>query len=115
MAFKLPEEWLIKQQEEYEKQYVIHKDKEIHVSEFEDKSITPQQLSEMRMNSYAREKLHPKLNTDALINTARSYLSQCSRSRYPASTYDEALVHLIVPELISRVEELERERLINES
>ena len=109
MTFQLPESFRLKQQEEYKKQFVIYKEKEIHVSEFEDKSITPQQLSEMKMNSYAQEKLHPKLNTDALINTTRSYLSQCSRSRYPASTYDEALVHLIVPELIKRIEELSKE------
>lgn len=107
--FKFPESWLIKQQEEYEKQYVIYQDEKIHIDEFEDKSITPQHLSDMRMNSYAREKLYPKLSTDALINTSKSYLSQCSRGRYPAITYDDALIHLIVPELLNRIEELEVE------
>jgi len=109
MIFKLPNEYRQKKQEEYEKQYVIHNDKEIHVSEFEDKSITVQYLSEMRMNSYAREKIYPKFDNSALINDARYYMSQCGRYNYPAATYNEALIHVIVPELINRIEELEKE------
>jgi hypothetical protein len=59
----------------------------------------------MRMNSYANDDLPPKLNNAALIEKAKQYLGECAQTRIPCSTYDEALIHNIVPELIKRLEE----------
>jgi hypothetical protein len=109
MGFKLPEEYLKEEERINNLKYILHEDKEIHVSEFEDRSITPQEHSLMRMNSYAQDDLPPKLNNAALIKTARSYLSNCTRPTFPCTTYDEALIHKILPELIERLEELDNE------
>jgi len=60
---------------------------------------------EMRINSYAQDDLPPKLTDEALINTAKYFMSQCSRPKFPCTTYDESLIHKILPELIKRLEE----------
>ena len=85
-AFKLPDSFYEKQKEIYEKKYIEYNGENIHVSVFEDKSITGKMLNQMRMNSYAREDLTPKLTNNALIETAEHYLQQCSKQRYPSST-----------------------------
>jgi hypothetical protein len=105
--FKLPDEWVKRQQEIYDLKYITYQGKKIHVSEFEDCSITPEMRNEMRMNSYANDDLPPKLNNVALIEKAKQYLGECTQTRIPCSTYDEALIHNIVPELIKRLEESE--------
>jgi hypothetical protein len=61
----------------------------------------------MKMNSYANDDLPPKLNNAALIEKAKQYLGECTQTRIPCSTYDEALIHNIAPELIKRLEESE--------
>lgn len=96
-----------KRKEEYAKQVVLHNDKEIHVTDFNNQSITSSQLTEYRMNSYARDKIFPKLKTEALVKEAEYYQSQSGLYQYPAGTYNEALIHVIVPELINRIKELE--------
>lgn len=108
MTFKLPEEWLIKQQEEYEKQYVLYNGNEIHVTEFEDRSISSEQFSGFRMNSYARDKIYSKLDNKALVEQAKYHESQCSQGRHPVITYNDALIYLITPELVKRIEDLEK-------
>ncbi|GIN22571.1 hypothetical protein [Siminovitchia fordii] len=107
MGFKLPDSYLKKKQEEYDMKYIlINEEKEVHVSELEDKSVTPGIWRQMRMNSYARDDLYPKLNNEALLEVTKLYLSNCSRPQFPCSTYDEAMIHKIVPELIKRLEEV---------
>jgi hypothetical protein len=105
LMFKLPDEWIERQKEIYELKYITYQGKKIHVSELENRSVTPEMRSEMRMNSYAQDDLPPKLNDVALIEKAKQYLGECNRTRIPCSTYDEALIHNIVPELIKRLEE----------
>jgi hypothetical protein len=107
LLFKLPDEWIERQKEIYELKYITYQGRKIHVSELEDRSVTPEMRSEMRMNSYAQDDLPPKLNDAALIKKAKQYLGECNRTRIPCSTYDEALIHNIVPELIKRLEETE--------
>ncbi|MEI2465118.1 hypothetical protein [Niallia taxi] len=107
MMFKLPDEWIEKQQEIYNLKYITYQGKKIHVSELEDRSVTLEMRSQMRMNSYAQEDLPPKLNNEALIEKAKQYLGECNKKRIPCSTYDEALIHNITPELIKRLEEFE--------
>lgn len=112
MGFHLNAALEEKKKEEYSKQVVLYNDKEIHVTEFSDQSISASQLSKFRMNSYARDKIFPKLNTEALIKEAAYYQSQSGHYQYPAGTYNEALIHVIVPELISRIVELEEKLAI---
>lgn len=107
MGFKLPEWFEEKKKEEYELKYIELDDAKIHVSEFKDKSITPEMKSRMRMNSYAREDLPPKLTDEALIETVEYYVSHCSTPRYPYTTYNEAIIHNLVPELVKRLKELQ--------
>jgi hypothetical protein len=106
-VFKLPDEWIQKQKEIYDLKYVTYQGKKIHVSEFEDRSVTPEMRNDMKMNSYANDDLPPKLNNAALIEKAKQYLGECIQTRIPCSTYDEALIHNIAPELIKRLEESE--------
>ncbi|MBD1379078.1 hypothetical protein [Metabacillus arenae] len=105
MGFKLPEKYRQKQQEIYDLKYVIFGEKEIHISELEDKTVTPEMQSQMRMNSYAQEDLPPKLTDEALLKMTKRFLGQCSQPRFPCTTYNEALIHTIVPELVKRLEE----------
>lgn len=105
MGFKLPESFYEKQKELFDKKYITLGEKKIHITELEDRSVTSEMQQEMRMNSYAQDDLPPKLTDEALIETARHYQSQCHQPVFPCATYDEALIHKIVPELIKRLEE----------
>jgi hypothetical protein len=100
-------EWCEKhKQEQYEKQYVTMPDgTEKHVTEFEDRSVDWNTYKDLRMNSYALDLFFSKMDDDLLINRAMYYIDQCGKYRYPATTYDEALIHVIVPELIKRLKE----------
>lgn len=104
MSFKLPNLLQKKKEEWYELQHVTYKGERIHPSSFEDRSVTSEQLDDMRMNSYGREEMFAKYTDEVLIDRAKYYISNCNTPRYPCSTYDEALIHNIVPELIKRLE-----------
>lgn len=105
MSFKLPDSFEDKKKKWYELQHVTYKGKKIHPSKFEDKSVTKEQLKDMRINSYGQEEMFRKYTDDVLIDKAKYYISNCSRPSYPCTTYDEALIHLIVPELAKRLSE----------
>ena len=106
MGFKLPDSYYEKQKEIFNKKYIDFNGKEVHVSEFEDRTITIEMKEKMRMNSYAQDDLPPKLTNEALIETAEYYLSNCVQAKFPCTTYDESLVHRILPELIKRLKEI---------
>lgn len=105
MTFKYPDSFYKKQKELFDKKYIEMEHQRIHVTELKDRSVTPEIHKTMRMNSYAREDLPPKLTDEALIQNAEHYLSNCTRTRIPCSTYDEAIIHTIMPELIRRLKE----------
>ena len=106
MPFRLPESFYEKQKEIYELKYILLDNGEkIHVSSLEDRSVTPEVKATMRMNSYAQDDLPPKLTNEALIETAKAYQANCSRAKYPCSTYNEAVIHILLPELLKRLEE----------
>lgn len=105
MSFKLPNSYYEKQNEEYNQKYVFIDDKKIHVSELKDRTVTTEMKNRMSMNTYAKDELPPKLTDETLIQTAEYYLSHCSKPIFPCTTYDEALIHTIVPELIKRLKE----------
>jgi len=107
MPFKLPDSYYEKQKEIYNLKYINYNGKEIHITELEDKSVTSEMKKEMRMNSYAQDDLYPKLTDEALIDTAKYFMSQCSRPlKFPCVTYNESVIHMILPEMIKRMEEI---------
>lgn len=105
MGFKLPEWFQEHQKEIYDKKYIQYDDKEIHVSELDNRSVTWEMKQQMSMNSYAQDDMPQKLTNEALIEVAEMYLSNCSKPRFPCTTYDEALIHKILPELLVRLKE----------
>lgn len=106
MAFKAPN-WLEEKRREWDGlKYIKVDEAEIHVSEFKDRSITPEIYGRMRMNSYARDYLPPKLTDQTLIEMTEFYLSNCNQVGCPCATYDEAVINLLMPEFIARLKEL---------
>lgn len=105
MSLGLPKEFIEKQKQIESLKLVILEDRNerIHVSEFEDQSITPEMYANMRMNAYARDDIFPKLTTETLVQSTEYYQSQCKHPSTPCSTYKDVLAHKIVPELIARL------------
>lgn len=90
---------------EISQEYVEYRNKLIHVSELKDKSVTLDDLKKMDKTTYTRTQIPPKLTDEALIQIAENYVTQCSGTGYPFVTYEEALIHTIVPELLKRLKE----------
>ncbi|MCP1159319.1 hypothetical protein [Bacillus infantis] len=109
MGFRLPEKYKEKQKEIHNLKYISVGEKEVHVSELEDRSVTSELLKEMKMNSYAQDDLPPKLTNEALLNKTKYYLTHCRQPSLPCTTYDEAIIHKLVPELIKRLEDYEEQ------
>lgn len=108
MTFKLPSKFDEIRKEIHELKYITIGNEKVHVSELDDRSVTPEYLNIMRMNSYAQDDLPPKLTNEALIEKAKYHVLNSTPLRsFPCTTYDEALIHKIVPELIKRLEEKE--------
>lgn len=107
MGFKLPKWFEEKQKEWYELQHITYMGVKVHPSEINDRTVTKEKLEDMKMNSYGQEEMFGKYTDDVLIDKARYYISNCNTPRYPCSTYDEALIHKVIPELIKRLEEKE--------
>lgn len=84
-------------------EYIEYGNDYIHVTKLKAKSVSPDMLNNMHMSTNSRAELPPKLTDEALIQTAERYLKQCSPSKQVAVTYDEALIHTILPELINRL------------
>lgn len=99
------EEFQKRKQEEFEKKYITYNSEEVHVSEFDDKSVDYDMKKGMRMNSYAQDDLTPKLTDEALIETAKYYQSNCTKPKFPCATYNDAIIHNLLPELLKRLEE----------
>lgn len=107
MAFKLPKEFEKQLKKENELKYVLLEDgSQKHVTEFENKSISPEKYQTFRMNSYARNEIYPKLTDETLLEQAEYYISQCNKP-YRISTYNDAVIHLILPEMMKRFKELD--------
>lgn len=85
------------------KEYIEYGNDYVHVTKIKNHTVTPTMLKDMHMSSNTRAELPPKLTDEALIQTAENYLKQCTPNDYPAVTYDQALIHSIVPELLNRL------------
>lgn len=86
-------------------EYVEFRNRFVHISEIEDKTVSLDDLKKIDKTTIVRLKLPPKLTDEALIKTAEHYLMQCTNTGYPFVTYEDALIHTIVPELINRLKE----------
>jgi hypothetical protein len=110
MGFKLPEAYYIEKQRVHELKYIDINGEKIHVSELEDRSVNIEVRDQMRMNSYAKDDFPPKLTDEALIDEVEHYRTFCSRQEYnPCLTYDESMIHVLVPEMLSRLKMLTQE------
>lgn len=85
--------------------YVEFRNRFVRISEIEDKTVSLDDLKKINKTTTVRLKLPPKLTDQALIKTAEHYLKQCTNTGYPFVTYEDALIHTIVPELINRLKE----------
>lgn len=68
-----------------------------------DKSVTIEQYKTMRGNSAAWRALFPKYNDECLKHVTQHYVNNSQRDE--GITYDQAIIHCIVPELLARLEE----------
>lgn len=104
--FRYNKEFMQKRQEQFDLKYISYRGKEIHVTQLKDRSVTPEQYKEMRMNSYAKEDFFAKMSDELLLQQGKLYQAQCSRpTRMPSITYDDAVIHDVVPELLKRLED----------
>lgn len=85
-------------------EYIEVRQKHVKITDIPNGSITPSMLKDMHMTVNARSAMPPKMTDDALIETAERYLKQCTPSEH-AATYDQAIIHSIVPEMIKRLKE----------
>ncbi|WP_442636524.1 hypothetical protein [Rossellomorea marisflavi] len=76
----------------------------IHVSEFEDESVTIGMINNMKLNMYGRGSIPPKLTDEALVYTVKHFMTVCEKPMRTASDY---LIQILVPELIKRIEKNE--------
>jgi hypothetical protein len=66
-------------------------------------SVTPEELAELRCNSWEWEALVPAMNNDALLGRMEHALKNCSVDKArPFATYNESVVGQFAPELMKR-------------
>lgn len=92
-------------QKEYSMEFVEFKNQHIHVDDLPDRAVSPADLKNMPMTTYAREKLPPKMTDETLILIAEKYSAQVTLMHQPAATYEEMLIHSIMPEFIQRLKD----------
>lgn len=85
--------------------FIEYRGQRIHVDDLPDATLTTDDLKHVPMTTYAREKIPPKLDDETLIQTAEKYAKQVTQIHHPAVTYEEALLHTILPELIKRLKD----------
>lgn len=72
--------------------------------------VTLAEWRELRLNSWERQYLYPRLTVEALADVVRYSINNCSRLYGSvASTYDEIVIHTFAPELLRRLEEAHKE------
>lgn len=92
--------------DDYEKLTFELEGEPTHVMELVDRSVDIEMLERMRMNSYVQDKLPSKLTTEALIARAEYFKKQCGYRNVTTTTYEESLIHVLLPELLVRMKEL---------
>jgi hypothetical protein len=68
------------------------------------KKITWKEYQKMSMNSFERDIIRKNMDNDALCRETIWCISNCGKSFYSVpSTYDEAVIYTLAPELIKRL------------
>ncbi len=90
--------------------FITLNDQEVDVNDLKDGSVTLAQYETMRANTPGWRAILPKLNAEALGVHIENNLSNALLGTIPSEpTYDAALKHYIVPELLRRVTEREED------
>ena len=67
-------------------------------------NVTWDEYENLALNGFERDLLYPHLTTEALCNAAEQFRQHCLTQRhFPPVTYDEALMHRLVPLLLQRL------------
>ncbi len=72
-------------------------------------NITLAEYKEFRGNSWEHDLVHKNLDLEALVHATKHNLDNCKFSNHkndPCTTYEDALVNILAPELVRRCEEL---------
>lgn len=69
-------------------------------------TISYEEYNDLRMNSYEREHLHPHMTKEGLVKLLRLYSNHVApKDRTgPCSTYDQAILHNLLPLLLEKLE-----------
>lgn len=92
---------------QHETPFLEYRGESLPVQTIPDQSVSPAMLQELSMDLTSRTQLPPKLTDEALIETAETYLNQCSAGA-SAVTYEGMLLQHIVPELVERLKTQEK-------
>ena len=71
------------------------------------KDLNFDKLKTFKGNTEFWNSLWPKMDTDAFLRQASYYLANCFRTN--TVTYEDAIVHVVMPEALARIQELEAE------
>jgi hypothetical protein len=103
MVFKLPKEFYERKEKEHELSKVTINGIDKYPEEIEDQSLSSE--NDIQANSWGQDALVTKWNDESLINKVKYYRNNSLPQRhYPCNTYDEALMYLLLPELLKRFE-----------
>lgn len=84
--------------------YVYIGEKVKRVRDFEDYSVTRKEYVQMKMNSYARDKMYKKLSNEALIRVGRNYVGQCGGVYDGSGKNSDYLIQGVFTELLNRLD-----------
>lgn len=85
--------------------YVYVGEKVKKVMDFKDYSVTREYYEQMKMNSYARDRMYKKLDNEAFIYTGRRYVEQCGGVYDGSGKNSDVLIHGVFTELLDRLDE----------
>lgn len=88
------------------KEYMSHVSDDVIKKLTSSKEITLEEYKDLRTNSYERKLLVEKLNNEALeysIDLCMKNTSVPNYSSFVPTTYEEALIHTYIPELLRRL------------
>lgn len=84
------------------KPFVSFNGEEVDIDLIEDGSITLAEYQKVRANTPGFKALHSKLDNEAIKWVVEHYVKNCRRES-SAVTYDYALKHDLIPELLKRI------------
>ncbi len=93
-----------------EREFLSHVSKDIQelVSSLNGRKIDHEEYQTLLMNSYERKYLLPHISRECLLKNLEYYLSQCQANvsrHHVCSTYDEAILCDLIPQLLKLLKE----------